>query len=77
MYFKFSPVFFYLMFLMDVIQLFSSVKRRNRLISKGMSNIYLKVTIKKNWFSQTLDFLSLKSLSPGQFLESSKSCSFH
>ena len=44
---------------------FSSVKEINRLISKGMSNIYLKVTIEKNWRSQNFDFLSLKDLSPG------------
>ena len=30
---------------MDV---FSSIKEINRLVSKGMSNIYLKVTIEKN-----------------------------
>ena len=40
---------------------FSSIKGINRLISKGMSNIYLKVTISKNWRSQNFDFLSLKS----------------
>ena len=28
-----------------------------------MSNIYLKVTIKKNWHSQNFDFLCLKNLS--------------
>ena len=28
---------------------FSSIKERNRLISKGMSNIYLKVIIEKKW----------------------------
>ena len=39
--------------------LFSSIKGINRLISKGMSNIYLKVTIKKNWRSQNFEFLSL------------------
>ena len=32
-----------------------------------MSNIYLKVTIEKNWRSQNFDFLSLKSFSLGQF----------
>ena len=31
-----------------------------------MSNIYLKVTIEKNWGFQNFDFLSLKNLSPGQ-----------
>ena len=33
----------------------------NSLLSKEMSNIYLKVTIEKNWRSQTFDFLSLKN----------------
>ena len=28
--------------------LFSSVKEMDRLVNKGMSNIYLKVTIEKN-----------------------------
>ena len=48
-------------------------KEINRLLSKRMSNIYLKVTIEKNWRSQNFDFLSLKNLSPGQFLGSSNS----
>ena len=34
-----------------------------------MSNIYLKVTIEKNWRSQNFDFLSLKNLSSVQFWE--------
>ena len=38
--------------------LFSAIKGANRLISKGMSNIYLKVTIEKNWHSQKCNFLS-------------------
>ena len=38
-----------------------------------MSNTYLKVTIEKKWRTQNFDFLSLKSLSPGQFLGSSNS----
>ena len=33
-----------------------------------MSNVYLKVTIEKNWRSQNYNFLTLKNLSPGQFL---------
>ena len=37
-----------------------SRKEMNRLSSKGMSNIYLKPTIEKNWRSQTFDFISLK-----------------
>ena len=35
---------------------FNSVKEINRLLSKGMSNIYLKVTIEKNRGSQNFDF---------------------
>ena len=53
---------------------FDSVKKINRLreeinslLSKRISNIYLKVAIDKNWHSQNFDFLSLKNLSPGQF----------
>ena len=45
-------------------------KGRNRLLSKGMSNIYSKATIEKNWRSQGFNFLSLKNLSPGQFFGS-------
>ena len=41
--------------------LFSSIKDINRLISKGMSNIYLKVTIEKKWHTPNFDFLSLNS----------------
>ena len=38
-------------YLMFQWMFFSSVKEINRLITKGMSNIYLKVTIEKNWCS--------------------------
>ena len=47
--------------------LLSLIKGINRLISKGMSKIYLKVTIEKNWRFQNFDFLNLKNLPPGQF----------
>ena len=43
---------------------FSSVKERNRLISKGTSNIYLKVDIEKKGRSQNFDGLCLKNSSP-------------
>ena len=36
-----------------------------------MSNIYLKVTIEKKLHTQNFNFLSLKSSSQGQILESS------
>ena len=52
---------------------FSSIKETNRSVSKGMSNIYLKVTIEKNWRSQNFDFLILKNSSPCQFLRSCNS----
>ena len=42
----------------------------NRLISKAMPNLYLKVTIEKNWRSQNLNIVCLKNLFLGQFLES-------
>ena len=35
-------------------------KEINSLLSKRMSNIHLNATIKKNWRSQTFDFLHLK-----------------
>ena len=35
-------------------------KEMNKLLSKEMSNIYVKVTIEKNWRSQNFGFLSLK-----------------
>ena len=60
------------MFLMDVFFL-NSIKEINKLISKGMLNICLKVTTEKNWLSQNFDFLSLKNLSPGQSSGSSNS----
>ena len=52
-------------------------KEISRLLSKGMSNISLKIPIEKNWHSQNCDFLSLKNLSLGQFLGSSSSCGYH
>ena len=66
-YFKFTPVFF----LMDVfngyslIQLKKLRKEISRLLSKGMSNIYLKVTIEKKWRAQNFDFKSLNGSPPG------------
>ena len=46
---------------------FSLIKEINRLLGKGMSNIYLKVTVEKNWPSQNFDFLSLKNYPPDPF----------
>ena len=42
-----------------------------------MLNIFLKVNIEKKWPAQNVDFVSLKSLSPSQFFESTNSCRFH
>ena len=52
-------------------------KEINRLISKGMPNIYLTVTIEKSWLSQNFDFRNLKDLLPSQFLGSSNSSRYH
>ena len=56
---------------------FILVKETNSLISKGMSNINLKVTIEKDCYSQNFDFLSLKNLSADQFLGCSNSHRYH
>ena len=45
------------MFPMDVLWFFREI---NRLISKEMSIIYIKVTIEKNWHSENFDFLGLE-----------------
>ena len=47
------------------------------LLSTGMSDTYLKVTIEKKWLFQNLDFLSLKRWSSGQFLGWSNSHRYH
>ena len=52
-------------------------KEINRLLSKGMPNIYLKVTTEKNWPSQNFDFVSLKNLFPGQCFGSPNSRRYH
>ena len=54
---------------------FSSIKERNRLISKGVSNIYLKVIIEKKW--GILQFSKFKKLSSGHFLGSCNSCRYY
>ena len=56
---------------------FSSIKEARGFISKGMSNIYLKVTIEKNIRPQNFDFPSLKIFSPGQFSENFISLRYH
>ena len=40
---------------------FKSIQKINRLLSKGITNIYLKITIEKNWRTQNFDFRSLSS----------------
>ena len=63
---------------MDVFNgCFSSIKEIKRaidkLLNKGMINIYLKVTIEKKWRTQNFDFVTklffIKSSPPGQLLE--------
>ena len=39
---------------------FNPIKKINRFLNKGMSNIYLKVTNEKKWRTQNFDCLSLK-----------------
>ena len=55
---------------MDVFRSIKEINRLlieiNRLLSKGIINIYSKNTVVKKWEIQNLHFLS-KSLSPGQF----------
>ena len=62
--------------------LIASINETNRLrkrllnrLTKGMSNIYLKVAIGKNWRSQNFNLLSSKKVLPGQFL--GHSCRYH
>ena len=50
---------------------YNSIKGINRLLSKRMSNIYLKITIGENGRSQNFSFLNFKNLSPSQFWLSS------
>ena len=52
---------------------FSSIKGIKISIVKGISNIYLNVTMEKNRGSQNVDFLTLKNLAPGHFLGRSNS----
>ena len=52
------------MFFSSVKEINRSLKDMNRLLSRGMSNIYLKVTIEKIWHTQNFNFLSVKSSSP-------------
>ena len=52
-------------------------KEINRLLSKRMTNIYLKFIIEKDLRPQNFYFLCLKNLSPGQFLASSYLCRYH
>ena len=65
------------MFFSSIKEITRLWKEINRLLRKGMSNIYLKFTIEKKWRAQNFDFISLKSLSPGQFLWSFKSHRYH
>ena len=52
-------------------------KEINRLLSKGMSNIYLTVTFEKKWRTHNFHFKSLKSSLPDQFLGNSNSRRYH
>ena len=65
------------MFFSSIKEINKLLEEINRLLSKGISSICFKVTIEKKWHIQNFDFISSKSLSPGQFLESSNSCRYH
>ena len=56
---------------------FSSIKRITRVISKGMSNIYLEVTIDKKLTFLNFSSQSLKNMTLGPILGSCKSRSYH
>ena len=45
----------------------TSIKGTHRVISKGMSNIYLKVTIYKTQYSENFEFQNLKKSFSCQF----------
>ena len=61
----------------DSIKEINRLRKMNRLLSKGMSNINLKATIEKNGRSQNFDILRLKNLLPSQYLGSSNSRRYH
>ena len=52
-------------------------KEINKLLSKNMPKIYLKVTIEEKLRTQNLDFPSLKSFCTGNFLGCSNSRRYH
>ena len=49
----------------------------NKLLFLSYNSKWMNKLIKKKWRSQNFSFLSLKNLSSGQFLESSKSRKYH
>ena len=53
------------MFFSSIEEISRLLREINRLLSKGMSNLYLKVTIEEKWHTKTFDFLSWTSSSPG------------
>ena len=63
---------------MDIVIDFLYFNLKNLQLNKeGMSKIYLKVTTEKKWHTQNFNIISLKSFSPGHFLESSNSYIYH
>ena len=66
-YFKFTLVFS-LNGWFDLIKKINTLSKEiNRLVSKEMLNIYLKLTTKKTWRTQNFEFLLSKSLSTSHF----------
>ena len=56
------------MFFNSIKEIYRLRKEIKRLLSKIIWNTYLKITIEEKWPTKNFDFISLKSLSPGQFL---------
>ena len=68
-YFKFKPKFFKWVFFNSIQETHRFRTEINRLLSKGISNICLKVSIEKKGPTQNFDILSLKISSPSVFGE--------
>ena len=65
------------MFFSSINKINRLLKETNGLLNKGMSNIYLEITIEKKLHTQNFNFQRLKNSSPGQCFGSSNSCRYH
>ena len=64
-FYKLTSVCFQWTFFSSIKEVNRLLKETNRLLSKELSNIYLRVTIEKKWRTQNFDALGLKNSSPG------------